>query len=134
MSAFVSPELPVRTPVLRERRHTFPSDFLTGSYPPLVTPLAEGRVDFDAYTELIEFQIQSGSHGILVNGTSAEPSTLSIEERNEHVRVAVETVCGRVPVVAASGAQSQADSIALTEAASEAGVDALLVRAGLIEG
>jgi 4-hydroxy-tetrahydrodipicolinate synthase len=127
MSMLVSPELPVRRPDMGIRRHTFPSDFLSGSYPPLVTPFVEERVDFNAYSDLIEFQIQHGSHGILVNGTSAEPSTLSIDERNELVRVAVSTARGRVPVIAASGSQSQADSIALTEAASAAGVDAPLI-------
>jgi len=127
MSVLVSPELPVRRSDEGVRRHTVLSDSLTGSYPPLVTPFVEGRVDFDAYSDLIEFQIHHGSHGILVNGTSAEPSTLSIEERNELVRVAVATARGRVPVIAASGSQSQADSIALTEAASAAGVDALLI-------
>lgn len=127
MNVPVSPELPVLRREVGVRGCTLSRDFLTGSYPPLVTPVAEGRVDFGAYAELIKFQIQNGSHGIVVNGTSAEPSTLSVEERNELVRIAVATTRGRVPVVAASGSQSLADSIALTEAASAAGADALLV-------
>ena len=68
-----------------------------------------------------------GSHGIVVNGTTAEPSTLSIEERNELVRLAVQTARGRVPVVAATGSQSHADTIELTAAAEKAGADAILV-------
>src|SRR5690242_19967510 len=76
-------------------------DRLKGSIPPLVTPFRKGAVDYDAYARLVAFQIQNGSHGILVNGTTAEPSTLSVGERNRLVDVAVQTAAGRVPVVAA---------------------------------
>ncbi len=54
-------------------------NFLRGSYPPLVTPFREGAVDYDAYARMVERQVTEGSHGIVVNGTTAEPSTLSIE-------------------------------------------------------
>ena len=101
--------------------------FLAGSYPPLVTPFRDGKVDYDAYSRLIEFQIKEGTHGVLVNGTSAEPSTLTIEERNRLVKVAVETAAKRIPVVAATGSQSHADTIQLTEFADKAGADALLI-------
>ncbi len=50
-------------------------DFLRGSYPPIATPFKNGEVDYDAYAGLIEFQIANGTHGILVNGTSSEPSS-----------------------------------------------------------
>ncbi|HZO95232.1 MAG TPA: 4-hydroxy-tetrahydrodipicolinate synthase [Candidatus Baltobacteraceae bacterium] len=100
---------------------------LRGSIPPLITPLREGMVDETVYARLVEFQIANGSHGILVNGTSAEPSTLSVEERNRLVDVAVRTAAGRVPVVAATGSQSLAETRALTEHAARAGADALLI-------
>ena len=77
--------------------------------------------------ELVSFQIEQGSHGVLVNGTTAEPSTLTTEERNRLVDVAVVTAAGRVPVVAATGSQSLAESRALTEHAVAAGADALLI-------
>ena len=51
-------------------------DALKGSIPPLITPFRNGEVDYDAYAKLVEFQIKNGSHGILVNGTTSEPSTL----------------------------------------------------------
>ena len=102
-------------------------DRLRGSFPPLITPFADGEIDYDAYRSLIEFQIENGSHGILVNGTSAEPSCLTVEERNRLVSVAIETVAGRVLVVAATGSQSLAESRILTEHAVEAGADALLI-------
>jgi len=102
-------------------------DFLRGSYPPLVTPFKNGAVDYETYARLVERQVAEGSHGIVVNGTTAEPSTLSVEERNRLVDVAVKSAAGRIPVVAATGGQSHADTIAMTAAAEKAGADALLV-------
>jgi 4-hydroxy-tetrahydrodipicolinate synthase len=100
---------------------------LRGSIPPLITPFANGEVDYEKYAGLVEFQIAQGSHGVLVNGTTAEPSTLTIEERNRLVTLAVDTAAGRIPVVAATGSQSLAESRALTEHAVAAGADALLI-------
>jgi 4-hydroxy-tetrahydrodipicolinate synthase len=102
-------------------------DSLKGSIPPLVTPLRGGEVDYETYERLVEHQIGNGSHGILVNGTTAEPSSLSMEERNRLVDVAVKVTAGRVPVVAATGSQSLRETIGLTEHAAKAGADALLI-------
>tara|TARA_B100001939_G_scaffold320923_2_gene310176 strand:- start:9469 stop:10374 length:906 start_codon:yes stop_codon:yes gene_type:complete len=103
------------------------TDRLKGSIPPLITPFRNGQVDYDAYVGLVEFQIRNGSHGILVNGTTAEPSTLTMDERNRLVSLAVDTVNGRCPVVAATGSQSLAESQQLTHHAVDAGADALLI-------
>ena len=100
---------------------------LKGSIPPVVTPIRSGAVDFEAYAGLVEFQVNQGSHGVLVNGTTAEPSTLTTEERNRLVDIAIETVKGRIPVVAATGSQSLAETEALTRHAVDAGADALLI-------
>ena len=100
---------------------------LKGSIPPLVTPIRNGAVDYNAYAELVEFQIKGGSHGILVNGTTAEPSTLTIDERNQLVDIAVEVAKKRVPVVAATGSQSLLETRQLTEHAVRAGADSLLI-------
>lgn len=103
-------------------------DFLKGSIPPLVTPFKNGAVDYDAYAGLVEFQIREGSHGILVNGTTSEPSSLTVEERNRIVDVAVEAAGGKTTIVVASGSQSYAETEALTRhAASKKAVDALLI-------
>ncbi|MEX0344191.1 MAG: 4-hydroxy-tetrahydrodipicolinate synthase [Rhizobiaceae bacterium] len=103
-------------------------DFLKGSIPPLVTPFKNGEVDYDAYAGLVEFQAKEGSHGVLVNGTTSEPSSLTVEERNRIVDVAVEAAVGKLTVVVATGSQSFAETEALTRhAASKAGVDALLI-------
>ena len=101
--------------------------FLIGSVPPLITPFKNGKIDLDSYGRLIEHQIKNGTHGILVNGTTSEPSTLTVAERNELVRFAVEVAGKRIPVVAQTGSQSHAESAELTEFATKAGADALLI-------
>jgi len=106
---------------------TFPLDRIRGSIPPLFTPFKDGAVDYDTYARMIEFQIREGSHGILVNGTTSEPASLTTEERNRLVSVAMEVVKGRVPVIAATGSQSLAETKVLTAHAVNAGADALLI-------
>jgi 4-hydroxy-tetrahydrodipicolinate synthase len=100
---------------------------LKGSVPPLITPLRNGLVDYDAYASMVDFQVSEGSHGILVNGTTSEPASLTIEERNRIVDVAISAAAGRVPVVAATGSQSLAETEVLTDHAVRAGADALLI-------
>jgi 4-hydroxy-tetrahydrodipicolinate synthase len=100
---------------------------LHGSITPIVTPFRDGEVDYDTYAQLVDWQVRQGGHGVLVNGTTAEPSTLTIDERNQLVKVAVETVAGRMPVVAATGSQSHAETAALTQYADSLGVAACLV-------
>ena len=100
---------------------------LKGSIPPLITPFRNGEIDLEGYAGLVNFQVEQGSHGILVNGTTSEPSTLTIEERNRLIDVAMETVAGRIPVIAATGSQSLAETQVLTAHAVAAGVNALLI-------
>lgn len=102
-------------------------DRLRGSIPPLITPFRDGEVDYETYAALVELHVSRGSHGILVNGTTAEPSTLTLEERNRLVSTAVETAAGRLAVVAATGSQSLAETEVLTRHAVTAGADALLI-------
>jgi 4-hydroxy-tetrahydrodipicolinate synthase len=104
-----------------------PLDRLKGSIPPLLTPFRNGEVDYETYARLVQMQIDEGSHGILVNGTTSEPATLTTEERNRLVSLTVEIVKGRVPVVAATGSQSIWETKILTEHAAKAGADAVLI-------
>jgi 4-hydroxy-tetrahydrodipicolinate synthase len=101
--------------------------FLKGSYPPVITPFRNGAVDYDTFAKLIDFQIVSGSHGVVINGTSAEPSVLTVDERKKLLEVAIDAAEGRVPVVAATGSQSFDETADLTNHATRAGADALLV-------
>ena len=100
---------------------------LRGSFPPLVTPFRDGKVDFNKFAELAERQAQRGSDGIVVTGTTGEPSSLSMEERIELLKVAVSTVGGRIQVIAATGSASYAETLRLTTEAEAAGADAALV-------
>ncbi|MGH9103838.1 MAG: 4-hydroxy-tetrahydrodipicolinate synthase [Acidimicrobiales bacterium] len=100
---------------------------LAGSYTPVITPFRDGEVDQGVYEALVERQIVGGSQGVVVNGTTGEPSTLTAEERADLVRVAVRCSGGRVPVVAATGSQSHAETVWLCERAVADGADALLV-------
>ena len=105
----------------------FSLDRIKGSIPPLITPFRNGAVDHDAYADLVQFQIAEGTHGILVNGTTSEPSSLTTQERNRQVEVAMRVAGGRVPVVAATGSQSLAETQELTRHAVNASADALLI-------
>lgn len=92
----------------------------------LVTPLREGRVDFEVLAELVNRQIAEGVDGIVSVGTTGESATLSVDE---HITVIVATVHaarGRVPVIAGAGANATLEAIELTVASEEAGADALL--------
>jgi len=100
---------------------------IRGSIPPIITPFVNGEVDYRTYASLIEHQIKSGSHGVLVNGTTAEPSTLTIDERNKLISIAVEVANGKIPVIAGTGSQSIIETKILTNHAVKAGVDSLLI-------
>ena len=98
----------------------------TGSAVAIVTPFCGDGVDLEAFDRLIERQIQGGTDAIVVCGTTGEAATLSYDERMALIERCVRTVDRRVPVIAGSGTNSTASSIALSKAAQSAGVDALL--------
>src|SRR3989475_4396646 len=103
------------------------NEFLRGSYTPVITPFGDGKVNYEKFAELVDRQAREGSHGVVVNGTTGEPSSLTIDERTELVKVAVATISKRIPVVASTGSQSLAETTELTARAEKAGADALLV-------
>jgi 4-hydroxy-tetrahydrodipicolinate synthase len=100
---------------------------LRGSIVPLVTPFAGGAIDRAAFEAAVERQVREGSHGVVVTGTTGEPTSLTFDERAELHARAVEVAAGRFPVVAATGTPNQAETIALTRRAQQAGADAVLV-------
>jgi 4-hydroxy-tetrahydrodipicolinate synthase len=103
------------------------SDVLRGAYCPLVVPFRDGAIDFDAYGKLIERQIAEGSHGLLVNATSGEPTTLSVEERGAVVEFAIRTSNGRRPVCAGTASESFEATAELIDRFDNAGADSILV-------
>jgi 4-hydroxy-tetrahydrodipicolinate synthase len=100
--------------------------FLKGAFTPLVVPFRSGEVDYDRYAKLIEWQIEQGTHGLLVNATSGEPTTLTLEEKVRLIEVAVQTSARRRPVAAGIPAESHAEAVALLACAEKAGADALV--------
>ncbi len=100
---------------------------IKGSLVAIVSPMREdGSLDFDAYRRLIEWHIAEGTNGIVAVGTTGESPTVDHEEHCELIRVAVETVRGRVPVIAGTGGNSTAEAVELTAFAKGVGADATL--------
>ena len=92
----------------------------------IVTPFKNGKVDFDNYGELIEWQIAEGTDAIVSCGTTGEASTMTDREQIETVEYAVKKVNGRVPVVAGAGSNDTAHGIALSKEIERVGPDAML--------
>ncbi|SEL22036.1 4-hydroxy-tetrahydrodipicolinate synthase [Roseateles sp. YR242] len=100
---------------------------IVGSIVALVTPMHEdGRIDFDGLRALIDWHIDQGTDVIGVVGTTGESPTVTMEENREVIRVAVEHVKGRKPVLAGTGANSTAEAIELSRFAKQVGADATL--------
>ena len=98
-----------------------------GSIVAIVTPFKNGQVDIPKFKELIEFQIKSGTQGIVPCGTTGESPTLTHEEHNLVVETCVAMVKKRVPVIAGTGSNATAEAVALTRHAEKAGADGALV-------
>jgi 4-hydroxy-tetrahydrodipicolinate synthase len=99
----------------------------SGAIVAIVTPFKNGEVDEERYRELIEFQIENGTDGIVPCGTTGESATLSHEEHDRVVEICIEAVKKRVPVIAGTGSNSTREAIRLTKHAYEAGADAALM-------
>src|SRR5450631_2716674 len=98
-----------------------------GSMPALVTPFKDGVFDEQAYRALIDWQITSGSHGLVPVGTTGESPTLSHAEHRLAVDVCADEARGRVPVIAGAGSNNTHEAVELARHAEKAGADAVLV-------
>ncbi len=98
-----------------------------GSLPALITPFRNGKVDEKALVNIIEWQIAQGSNGLVPVGTTGESPTLSHEEHREVIRIVVETVNKRIPVIAGAGSNNTQEALGFVEYATEVGADAALV-------
>ncbi|MGL6121172.1 MAG: 4-hydroxy-tetrahydrodipicolinate synthase [Fusobacteriaceae bacterium] len=103
-------------------------EIFTGSGVALVTPLDKNnKVDYNKLKELLEFHVKNLTDAIIVTGTTGESSTMTEEEQLEIIRFSVETVGGRVPVIAGTGSNNTAHAVELSKKAESLGVDGLLI-------
>ncbi len=98
-----------------------------GAIVAIVTPFRDGKLDEESLKALIEWHIESGTHCIVPCGTTGESATMSHDEHMRVVELTIETVNGRVPVIAGTGSNSTSETIMLTHHAKKAGADAALV-------
>lgn len=110
------------------KKYDYIKQKLRGSITPVITPFKSNyEVDYEKQSDLIEYQLENGTHGISVTGTSGEPSSLTIEEREKVMENAMETINGRVPFAPGTGSTNHDETMYLTKKAEEMGVDAALV-------
>ncbi len=98
-----------------------------GSITALITPFQNGEIDWKSFEKLVEWQIESGTDGVVPCGTTGESPTLSHDEHNQIVERCVKIVNGRIPVIAGTGSNSTREAIGLTTRAQKDGADAALV-------
>src|ERR1700749_2484689 len=98
-----------------------------GSMTALGTPYKDGKIDEPAYRALIDWQIASGSHGLVPVGTTGESPTLSHKEHYRAVDICIDEARGRVPVIDGAGSNNTHEAIELALHAERAGADAVLV-------
>src|SRR5690606_25492201 len=124
-SAFSRRVLQKRAPTSSLRREI---RMFRGSITALVTPFQkDGSLDEKAFRDLVDWQIQEGTKGLVPVGTTGESPTLSHEEHADVVKMCVEIAAGRVPVIAGAGSNSTREAIYLAQHAQEVGADAVLV-------
>jgi 4-hydroxy-tetrahydrodipicolinate synthase len=98
-----------------------------GSLAAVVTPFKDGKIDEPAYRALIDWQITSGSHGLVPVGTTGESPTLTHDEHQSAVDICIDEARGRVPVIAGAGSNNTSEAIGLARHAERSGADAVLV-------
>ncbi|WP_010253780.1 4-hydroxy-tetrahydrodipicolinate synthase [Treponema primitia] len=101
---------------------------LRGAFTALVTPLKEnGDVDYEGFRKLINFQIDEGINGLVPLGTTGETPTLDDDEEEKLIRIAIEEIKGRVPVIIGAGSNSTKHMAGYVKRAKDLGADAALV-------
>ena len=98
-----------------------------GSFTALITPFKNGGIDEAAFQNLVNWQIEQGTHGLVPVGTTGESPTLSHGEHKRVVELCIETAAGRVPVVAGAGSNSTAEAVDFSRHAEKAGADGVLI-------
>ena len=101
---------------------------ISGSMVAIVTPMdAQGALDWQALTRLVDFHLQEGTDALVVVGTSGESATLNVKEHVEVIKRVVDQLNGRIPVIAGTGANCTREAVELTRNAQSVGADACLL-------
>ena len=98
-----------------------------GTITALLTPFKNGTIDEEAFRAHIEWQIEQGVNGVVPCGTTGESATMSHAEHESVIRICVDQVKGRVPVIAGAGSNNTVEAVSLTKFAKSAGADAVLL-------
>ncbi|HVP95254.1 MAG TPA: 4-hydroxy-tetrahydrodipicolinate synthase [Methanoregulaceae archaeon] len=101
-----------------------------GVLPAIITPFKRNstmEIDHEGLRSNIAFLLDQGIHGIVPCGSTGESATLSFEEHEQVVEITIDTVNGRVPVLAGTGSNNTAEAVRLTEAAKDLGADGVLI-------
>jgi len=93
----------------------------------IITPFTEDGVNFEEFKKLIEFQIAGGADSIVVCGTTGEASTMTVEEKKETIKFAIDVANKRIPIIAGTGGNCTKSVIEMTKYAEEVGADAVLI-------
>ena len=97
-----------------------------GSITALITPFRNGALDKKAFEAFVDWQIKSGTNGLVPVGTTGESPVLSHEEHGEVVEICIRTAAGRVPVMAGAGSNSTEEALEMTRHAEKAGANGIL--------
>ncbi|MXN67264.1 4-hydroxy-tetrahydrodipicolinate synthase [Stappia sp. GBMRC 2046] len=98
-----------------------------GSMPALVTPFRDGAVDEKGFQDFVDWQIKSGSHGLVPVGTTGESPTLSHDEHKRVIELCIEAASGRVPIMAGAGSNNTEEAIDFARHAEKVGANGILV-------
>ncbi|MBQ9276159.1 MAG: 4-hydroxy-tetrahydrodipicolinate synthase [Clostridia bacterium] len=98
-----------------------------GTATALITPFANGKVDFSALAKLLDFQYENGVNAVVILGTTGEPATMTQEEKDAVVRLAVKKLKGKIPIIVGAGANSTQTATLNVKRAERLGADGVLV-------
>ena len=93
----------------------------------IITPFTNDGVNFEEFRKMIEFQIKEGADSIIVCGTTGESSTMTVEERKETIKFAIDVANKRIPIVAGTGSNCTKTAIEMSKYAESVGADAVLL-------
>lgn len=110
--------------ILKTREINFFKKMIKGLYTALITPFTkDGKIDYESFEKIIEFQIESRVDGVVVAGTTGESPTLSHKENIEIIKKAIEIIDGRIKIIAGTGSNSTDEAVFMTKEAEKLGAD-----------